>query len=338
MSETRSFFAHPMAKWALFVVMLFVLWFGGWFVFSRYLDGQIGQQISRLETRGVEIECQDRAMVGFPFRIGVLCARTAVSDPRRELLVQAGELRTTAVVHDPTRIIAELKSPMIIQRGRAELMADWSAMRLFVDGDLSGGFEIISLNGSALKIAVGEAEVAMEKGDFHLRPNPVDTQALDVAFSTTQLTANPTADVSIAPATLSFNARMDDAYGQLVADRAPMASYLGRQGSALLRYFVLSTPNGGELAFSGPVTWNGDGTLSGEVTIGIAQAQAVGAWAAQINPNLEQAVAGIGQAVAGMGAKASFGSAELPSVKVTIDKNVVKLGFITLTTLPKFGV
>ncbi|MEM9732103.1 MAG: DUF2125 domain-containing protein [Pseudomonadota bacterium] len=337
MSDTRSFISHGMAKWALFVVMLFVLWFGGWFIFARYLDGQIGQQITRLDQRGLEIECQNRDIVGFPFRIGLLCERTAVSDPSRNLLVQGGELRTTAVVHDPTRVIAELKSPFVLQRGRSEILADWKSMRLFVNGELSGGFERISLNGSTVKISTGDGSITMDNGAFHLRPNPTDGQALDVAFSTTQLAANPAPGVSIPPATLAFDARMDDAYGQLVVNRLPMASYLGAEGSAVLRSFTLSTPEDGKLAFSGPITWHGDGTLSGEVSIGIANAEAVGAWAGQLNPNLQQVVAGIGQAVAGMGTKASFGTAELRSVKVVIDKNVVKLGFITLATLPKLG-
>lgn len=337
MSQSQSLFSHRMAKWGLFVALLFAVWFGGWFAFAGYLDGRIKTQIDRLADRGVEITCNGQDVVGFPFRIGVECAKTRVAVERSNVTVEGGQLRTTAVVHDPTRMIAELQSPLIVRRGRAEVLGDWQAMRLFVNGDLSGGFERISLDGAKTKISTGDGSVSFDAGALHLRPTPDDARSLDLAVSAESLAANPAPAVSIPPVDIAVDLRLDDAYGQMIANRGSLQSYLSNNASVLLRSLVLSTPAGGRLALSGPMQLNGDGTVSGEVSIGTANPNAVGAWAGAINPGLQQAVAGIGQAVAGMGSPARFGAEELPSVKVTIERNVVKLGFITLTTLPKFG-
>ena len=69
----RSLFSHPMAKWGLFMVFLFAVWFGGWFAFARFADNKIGEQVAAISQKGVIIDCQNRDIKGFPFRIGVHC-------------------------------------------------------------------------------------------------------------------------------------------------------------------------------------------------------------------------------------------------------------------------
>ena len=59
-----------MGKFGLLILVLFALWFGGWYAFANYADGKIAEAIDNTSQRGINIDCTNRAMRGFPFRIG----------------------------------------------------------------------------------------------------------------------------------------------------------------------------------------------------------------------------------------------------------------------------
>ena len=126
----RPLMRHPMAKLGLFMLLLFVLWFGGWFAFARYADGKVGDPIQMAGARGLEIGCANRAMEGFPFRIGVYCDSVDVERNREGLRIQTGALCTAAQLYAPGKMVAELEGPLTAQTPEGNLDAKWSMMRL----------------------------------------------------------------------------------------------------------------------------------------------------------------------------------------------------------------
>ena len=66
----RSFFAHPMGKFGLLLLVLFGLWFGGWYAFANFADGKIAEAINGAGERGVNVECSKprHARISFPHR------------------------------------------------------------------------------------------------------------------------------------------------------------------------------------------------------------------------------------------------------------------------------
>ena len=110
----------------------------------------------------------------------------------------------------------------------------------------------------------------------------------------------------------------------------PLRSVIRDGAEFEIRNLSLSLPDGGRLAFAGPLSVGEDGLLSGQIDVGVAEPEAVARWAGAINPQLAQQVGMVTQAVAGMGKSANFGGSELRSITLTIDRGVVRLGFIQL--------
>ena len=331
----RSFLSHPMGKFGLVIFALFGLWFGGWYAFASYADGKIGEAIENVSGRGINVDCSNRAMRGFPFRIGVHCDALNVAHKRDVFRMELGAVRTAAQLYAPGELVAELEGPFKTWPNGRELNADWSAMRLFLDAKLSGGFDLASLNFSDLTASINTAAMKISTGAVHFRPTPSDsdqpdqTPSLDGALNLANLSAT-LPGLTIPDATLDADGTLVEGYQDLIVRRRPFRSVMKDGAEFDIRNLSLSLPDGGRLAFAGPLDIDGDGLLSGKIEVGVAKPDSVAKWAGQINPKLAQQVAYITQAVAGMGKPAKFGGAEMRSITLTINKGQVSLGFLQL--------
>ena len=333
-SSNKSMFSHGMAKWGLVMGLLFVVWFGGWFVLANFADGKIGETIGMMKGHGIDLGCDNRQIKGFPFRIGVNCDQVNISSAGDAFQLKGGALRTTAILYAPGEMIAELDGPYKVWPGGVEISANWEMMRLFVDANFSGGFERVSLNYSKVEVKTKLARLAIGEGGLHLRPTPGEETSLDIAGNADDLTALVEPFLQVPKASLSADIMLKDGYSKLVLERRPLLQVMRDGMSINLRSANLRVPEGGRLVFSGPLEMHPDGTFSGEIRIGVANVNSLVAWAEKIDPQLQQIVAGIGQAVAGMGKKIKFGNEELSSISVQIKHGVVQSGFIQLAKIP----
>jgi len=332
----RSFLSHPMGKWGLFMLFLFLLWFAGWYAFANYADGKIGEALVGAKDRGINVECDNRQMRGFPFRIGVTCDSVNVAHNRDVFKLQLGAVRTAAQLYAPGELVAEIDGPFKTWPNGRELIADWSAMRLFLDANLTGGFELASLTFSNLTSSINRAALSVADGAVHVRPTPqseevenIGPPSLDGALKLTNLSAT-LPNLVVPEATLDADGTLVEGYQDLILARRPFRSVLRDGAEFDIRNLSLSLPDGGRLAFAGPLSVDEDGLLSGKIEVGVAKPQSVADWAGQISPQLAQQLGMITQAIAGMGKPATLGGAELRSITLTIDKGIVRLGFIQL--------
>ena len=332
----RSFFAHPMGKLGLFMLFLFALWFGGWYAFANYADGKIGEALVGVRDRGVTVDCSNREMVGFPFRIGVRCDAVNVAHNRDKFKMETGAIRTAAQLYAPGELIAEVDGPFRTWPNGREFVADWSAMRMFLDATFTGGFDLASLTFSDLNSTYSTASLKAKSGAVHFRPTPQaegsgesGSKSLDGALQLVDLSAS-LPRLTVPDATLDADATLIDGYQDLVVRRRPVRSVIRDGAEFEIRNLSLSLPDGGRLAFAGPLSVDEQGLLTGQIDVGVAKPESVAKWAGAINPQLAQQVGMITQAVAGMGKSASFGGSELRSITLTIDKGIVRLGFIQL--------
>ncbi len=332
--ENKSMFRHGMAKWGLFMGMLFVVWFGGWFVFANFADGKIGETLSLMKDRGIDLRCDNRQIKGFPFRIGVNCDQVSIGNAREAFQLKGGALRTTAILYAPGELIAELDGPFKAWPGGGEITANWELMRLFADVNFSGGFERVSLNYSKFDVRTKLAKLSIGKGGLHLRPTPGEEASLDIAGNATDLTALAEPFLQVPKASLSVDVMLKDGYSKLVSQRRPLQQVLREGVNLVLRSGELKVAEGGRIVLSGPLELHPDGTLSGEISIGVSNTESLIAWAGKVDPQFQQVVAVIGQAVAGMGKKTKFGNEELSSISVQIKRGIVRLGFIQLARIP----
>ena len=331
--KDKTLFSHGMAKWGLFMAFLFVVWFAGWFLFANFADGKIGESLSVLKERGIVIECENREIKGFPFRIGVNCDGVKYSSNSNDLRIEGRALRTTAILYTPGELIAELDGPVQAWLNGMEVTTNWKTMRLFADVTFSGGFDRISLNYSLLKAATSLTQLSVGEGGLHLRPTPGEVLSLDIAGNAYDVSILLGQSLKVPKASLSFDVKMENGYSNIVVKRQHIQEVLQNGVTVQIRSAGLRVPGNGRLVFVGPLELHRDGTLSGEIQIGVSQVKSLVAWARKVGPQLEQVVAIIGQAVAGMGKKAKFGDDELSSINVRIDRGVVRLGFIQLVKI-----
>lgn len=334
--KEKSFWQHGMAKFGLFMAVLFSLWFGGWFLFANYVDGKIGEGIQQAEAGGLKIGCENRDVTGFPFRIGVDCDRTFLTTNRDVFRLEAGALKTAAQLYAPGRMVAELESPFRTWAGTQQIEGNWDAMRLFADVSFSGGFDLISLTSKALTLIASGNSVAFADGGIHLRPTPDENANLDIALNARNLTASSPGLPALPPLDAVIDTKLTDGYQQLVLGRKPLRQLLREGVDAEIRSAILTMAGDGKLAVAGPLSLHEDGTVSGTIRIGIANPEAVSAWFEQINPQLAAMVGNLAQAVNGMGSPTKFGTQDIPSIEVTVTRGEAKLGFITLGKIPPF--
>ena len=339
--KERSLIQHPMAKWGLFLGLLFVLWFGGWFAFARYADGKIGAAIVNYDQRGIKVDCENREMRGFPFRIGVNCDAVNISHKRDVFRIEMGALRTAAQLYAPGEMIVEVDGPFESWPGGRKLTADWTMMRAFIDGKLNSGFDLASLNFARFNAQIGNDRIAVDEGAIFFRPAPPANEgdqpyrSLDLAFDIIGLKAS-NSQTQFPPARVVFDGTLVDGYQDMIVGRQPIRSIMNDGAEFVIRRLTISFSSGGQLGLSGPVNVGADGLLSGEVNLGVSDATLLAGQFASLDPMFANAIKGIGQAVAGMGKPIRFGADEIPSISVKIRRGVVKLGFIKIAKIPPF--
>src|SRR5689334_4558997 len=94
MASKEMTLQRPRRRWPLYltvvlVVLILVLWMGGWFAAARLADAAIARAIAA-PIGGVSLGCGDRSLSGFPLRIDVRCQRTTVSDAAAGLQASLG--------------------------------------------------------------------------------------------------------------------------------------------------------------------------------------------------------------------------------------------------------
>src|SRR5262245_4266125 len=62
------------------LVIIAAAWVGGWFWAAGWVDAQAARGLQELAQRGVEVDCRDRGVSGFPFALRVTCGETAVAE------------------------------------------------------------------------------------------------------------------------------------------------------------------------------------------------------------------------------------------------------------------
>lgn len=326
----RSFFAHPMAKWGLFMISLFVIWFAGWFAIAHFADGKIGQILSRLNDRGISIECGERKIVGFPFRLGVSCDDMVVDDSVHAYALSSGPVRSAAQLYAPRKNVVELSSPFTFQNANLSLTSQWDLMRLFVDAK-SDGFELLSANWKNLQMQTSDALVKSDVGALHMRPNPQVSANMDVAGTINGLTVD---GQDALRGSVSFDAELKSAYGDIVVARTRPIDWLKAGNEVSIKNLFIILPEGGRLALSGPLRVGENGMLNGTIRLGLDDVDKLAQFVTAINPEFGPVILGLGQGINMLGKDTDFGDRSLRAVPVEIKDGWTKVGFFKLGRLP----
>jgi len=172
------------------LLLLAVAWSVAWFVIrsrtAEALDGWVAAEARA----GREWTCGNRTIVGYPFRIEIVCDTL---DLKRGAVTAAfGRTEAVAQVYQPRRVILEVAGPLRVTDGTVSVNGRWDLLQASINASQSG-LQRLSLAANAPQVTItglgsGEITGSGKHLELHVRPNPSRRVELagDVAASVTE--------------------------------------------------------------------------------------------------------------------------------------------------------
>jgi hypothetical protein len=181
------------------LVVIVAAWTGGWFWLKGEAGRRMDAEIAKLAARGITITCANRTIEGWPFRLDIDCDDAGIAQVDQLTSVKLKHLRLTALIYNPTLVIAEMDGPLVAAGPRGELVnASWSLLhaslglsltptikpdRLAVAGD--------AITASFAKPGGQDMRLTTKHAEIHARPAPDATAGsidADLALSLAETT------------------------------------------------------------------------------------------------------------------------------------------------------
>lgn len=308
-------------------------WTAGWF----YVRGEVADGLDRafvdLRSRGVEVDCPERALAGWPFRIDLFCTRPTATLPDGTRLA-AEALRAVTVVTDPRLVVIELDPPLRAAAPTGDVLtagftlfqssvrvedADLGRLSVAVDGlDLDVGKDGVPLGG-----------LRAERAEAHFLP--VESDAADRQFAVSLKAARPDlsgAEVLPAPTDAELFVTIDQA-AVAAASPEPLRAFAAAGGSVEVHQARLAL-GGTTLSTTGTARLAPTGEIAGDL-----QASGTGLqWlteAAKEGKPVPPALATLGSAFLLLGRPVADGARQ---IDVTIDAGNVTANGLALGAIP----
>lgn len=315
------------------IVLITVFASGAWFWGADHLRSLLLGKIEEASKRGHTVTCNDLDVRGFPFRIGVHCARTAFDNDKNRLGLAAGELRTTAQIYDPGHIVSELDGPLTLTTKNSSVKAKWDNLRASAVLDLST-LDRASIIANKPQITVqipllkrlGNIEASDVK--FHLRQNGQD---LDLALSGSDMEFTRRNGKELIPSsqldvisTISGKAHWLN-HSELQNPISLRNSDINLHGASIV------VDNKTAIIAKGPLQINRRGLLNGELTITIEDLPNLMPLLQNIRPDLAKEFSNVLNVISALNQ-----SGEKNEIKLTVnfENGAARAGFIPLGFVP----
>lgn len=278
----RSLFAI-----AIILVILAAGWCGGWFWMAGWIDRNAPAVLTRIAERGVEVDCRDRTVVGFPFAMRVACAETAVAERQTGTQATLGRVTGGASVFAPTtaRIDmaspVELVSPLLLEKP-AEIRWRKAAVDIGVgmNGPRDVSFDAADLSTALALVNLPHPKLQAAHAAGTLAPSDDGGTAASVTFT----------DLNVSADGVDLPEMSGSASGSLSVP--PKALLAGRAGIKLpvsAHAIDINIDSGGaRFAATGDISLDATGVLDGTITLRIAGAKAFPALIAMLPPKLQK--------------------------------------------------
>jgi hypothetical protein len=310
-------------RWlAVAIVAAGIAYSVGWQWLAGMVEAETSRFVAAEQSHGTAINCAEKDVRGYPFRLEVFCTALDVARPVDGLTVKAGAFRSAAQVYEPRRVYAELDSPVAVTSAIAgDMRFDWSLGRATatVAQPLP---ERVSIALEDLSVALGGVEGAVfaAHAEAHMRLNEGD---LDLAWRYEGLALDEKLTGRSGLPVLAGDADIAVKDGAALA-AAGVQSLRGISGE-IRRLALLVTPEQG-LLVSGPFSIRADGLV--DATLEVIVVDPAG-FAQAFKPAFPEQAAKIDTLAA---VPAEAGPDGTPEVKlpVTIAGGNATLGFIPL--------
>lgn len=168
-------------RWMIFLpfallILLGIAWSGFWHVAAGKADEAIEAWLAREAAQGRVYACGTRQIVGYPFRIELICDKPTARLPGDggPVVASAPRFMAVAQVYDPRRLIGELVGPVEMTDAagrRADL--SFAVAQASAAAGPDNRFARTSIALTAPRLTVEGAEIgAAQKLDVHVRRKP----------------------------------------------------------------------------------------------------------------------------------------------------------------------
>ncbi|WP_425416846.1 DUF2125 domain-containing protein [Oricola indica] len=308
------------------IVIAIAVWTAGWYWIAGRVDAGADHLLAAQRERGTAIDCVDREVRGYPFRLEVFCTSLDFARPADGLAIEAGGLRGAAQVYDPQRIYAELDSPVTVESALAgSARIDWSLARATATlADPVPQRGSISIDDIEVAFDGLEAAISAAHAEAHMRLNDAD---LDLALRYEGLVVDPALSGGRRLPVLAGDADLSVDDGAAFA-ASGITSLRGLSGD-LRRLALLLTPKQG-LLVSGTYAVGADGLLDAELEAIIVDPDGVAGTMKPVFPEYASQIEMLGAL------PVQDGPDGTPEVKVpvTVRDGRIALGFIPIGQLP----
>ena len=262
---------------AIVVIVVCVGWSGFWWLAASTADEASADAIQQAQARGIDVDCSERAISGYPFRLTLTCTSLSLANER--LVARSSGLRAVALVYDPRNLIVEADTPAAVEIDGlgAPVEADWSSGRASVKigtqiiDQVSIAFKDIALTSPAFSPISG---TQADRFEVHARrseePADLDIALLSRSVATAMGSAQlPVFDLDIA-------ARLTDGAHLLLGRHKVFLDLLKSGESDIDLVRALATIGEAKIEISGRFSLSPEGYLNGDPKIAIANPQALG--------------------------------------------------------------
>lgn len=318
-----------------FVLLLGIAWAGVWLYLAGQLDRRVASAIDAAAGGGTRIECANREISGFPFRIGLRCDSVSVDAEANGIAASAGALRTAAQLYRPGHVVGEIDGPLVaVVPNMAPVEFGWDLAQASTSL-WTEGLERVSVAVDNPRIRLVDAPpedlpiARSQRLELHARRNG---EALDFAFTDMGLVVVVPGLGPLAPFDLTGDMSVDGA-ARWLSEGIPGgdASTALRGEAGTLRSVRFVVHQNGALDLSGPFTVSEAGEISGDFRLGIENPQAI----ADVVGVLFPAARSIATTVAGTIGLAGRQENGRTVIDVQVRDGEMRLGFIPLGRLPR---
>lgn len=330
---TSSGSARKAYLWIIVVAVgLFVALSAAWYFLAAQLDTRVGAAIEEAGAEGVEIGCPNRAVVGYPFRLGLRCDALTL-DPRGDgLRLTAGALRTAAQIYRPNRVVSELDSPLILDAPDVPpLDLRWQLAQASASF-WTEGLDRFSLVVEAPDVALAQPAAdrlplaTAEHMELHVRRRDGD---LDLAFTdrgirivAPELPTLPVFDVALDATVIGAADWLDGS-----ARGTPREALAGRETT--LRALSIDLGDAGA-ELSGTFRFDAEGQLSGDFDLALIDPEQIARLVAEALPEIASTANSVAAALNFIGRE----EAGRTVIGIVVRDGIVAAGVIPIGVIP----
>ena len=333
-SDSPSKARRALIAVVVIVVLLAAGLSGAWFYLAHRLDGELTRAIETARAGGTAVECPNREVFGFPFRIGVRCdALSIVRSGNRPLKASAGAVRTAAQIYQPNRIVGELDGPLRID-GQAfpPLDVRWKLAQASATF-WTEGLDRFSVVSEEPKVAVAEPASGGEPifdavhSEVHARRRDANLDIFTL-MKGGKLTFADAPDLP--PLDASTDLTIEGAADWLTGSARGLTGrelFAGRNIS--LRSFLLQMDTA-NAELSGDFTFDTEGQLSGKFELAVAEPKEIAGLVSSVAPKLKDIAVGIATALPMAGRQVDGRTV----IELRVRNGVVAAGIFPIGKLP----